>query len=553
MQQDVHMRQTQADVNQDFPAESEEQYQAFVRGLKRKRGFGLLFVRCSPVQGEQLIARVRKDIPQKTIDVLSLDEPIDNLYNIIDSLPNKNQLNILFIIGIEKSIVDYIKPGLGGQGDYYKEDTVPRILGHLNLQRERFRDNFKMCFVFLLPLYALKYFIRRAPDFFDWRSGVFEFPTSSEFVQQETIRILSEGDYEEYLQLTSQERKQKILEIQEIFQENHQTLPQKANLLLRQFFLFFAGNEYEEALASCDKALELQPYYYLFWLIRGITLSSLGRYEAAVASCDKALELQPNDYLTWFIRGIGLFSLGKSKEALTSYEQALKLQPNNHDIWYNRALLLDLLGKSEEALTSYEQALELQPNNRDIWHKYKQSLLFALLESDEAVITSPNYPQARNSQGIALANLGRWEEAIASYDKALQVKPDYYQAWYNRGVALGNLGRFEEAVASNDKALQVKPDDYQAWYNRGLALKNLGRCEEAIASYDKALAFNPDLLQAWYNKACCYALQGNVDLAIANLQQAIKMNPDVCRESAKTDSDFDSIRQDRRFQALIDG
>jgi tetratricopeptide (TPR) repeat protein len=499
-----------------------------------------------------MIARVQKDIPQKTIHVLRLDEPIDNLYEIIDRLPNKDQLDILFIKGIEKSLVDYIKPGIGGQGDYYKEDTVPRILGHLNLQRERFRDNFKMCFVFLLPLYALKYFIRRAPDFFDWRSGVLEFPTSSELVQQETIRIIAEGDYEEYLKLTSQERKQKILEIQEILQENHQTLQQKANLLLRQFLLFFAGNEYEEALANCDKALELQPNNYQFWLIRGVTLSSLARYEAAVASYEKALELQPNDYLTWFMLGIALFSLGKSTEAIASYEQALELQPNNHDIWHNRAILLDLLGKSTEALTSYEQALELQPNNHDIWHGYKRSLLFDRLERDEAVITSPNYHHARNSQGIAMANLGRWEEAIASYDKALQVKPDYYQAWYNRGVALGNLGRFEEAVASNDKALQVKPDDYQAWYNRGLALKNLGRWEEAIASYDKAVAFNPDLLQAWYNKACCYALLGNVDLAIENLQQAINLNPDVCRESAKTDFDFDSIRENRRFQTLID-
>ena len=29
-------------------------------------------------------------------------------------------------------------------------------------------------FVFIVPLFGLKYFIHRAPDFFDWRSGVFE-------------------------------------------------------------------------------------------------------------------------------------------------------------------------------------------------------------------------------------------------------------------------------------------------------------------------------------------------------------------------------------------
>jgi superkiller protein 3 len=48
-------------------------------------------------------------------------------------------------------------------------------------------------------------------------------------------------------------------------------------------------------------------------------------------------------------------------------------------------------------------------------------------------------------------------------------------------------------------------------------------------------------------------LQGNIDLAIAKLEQTINLNPDKYREMAKTDSDFDSIREDRRFQALIDG
>ncbi|WP_016865047.1 TPR end-of-group domain-containing protein, partial [Fischerella muscicola] len=86
---------------------------------------------------------------------------------------------------------------------------------------------------------------------------------------------------------------------------------------------------------------------------------------------------------------------------------------------------------------------------------------------------------------------------------------------------------------------------------RGIALRQLGRYEEAIASYDKALEIKPDYHQAWYNKACCYALQVNIEQAIENLQKAIILNPE-CREMAKTDSDFDSIRDDERFQELIE-
>ncbi|MEC5029376.1 MAG: hypothetical protein SAL07_05635, partial [Oscillatoria sp. PMC 1051.18] len=55
----------------------------------------------------------------------------------------------------------------------------------------------------------------------------------------------------------------------------------------------------------------------------------------------------------------------------------------------------------------------------------------------------------------------------------------------------------------------------------------------------------------WYNKAGYYASQTKVDLAIENLKQAINLNPDECRERAKTDPDFDKIREDDRFQELL--
>ncbi|MEM8614029.1 MAG: hypothetical protein AAGF93_18545 [Cyanobacteria bacterium P01_H01_bin.105] len=44
---------------------------------------------------------------------------------------------------------------------------------------------------------------------------------------------------------------------------------------------------------------------------------------------------------------------------------------------------------------------------------------------------------------------------------------------------------------------------------------------------------------------------GNPDTALENLQQAINLAPDKYRELATTDTDFDSLRDDPRFQALI--
>ncbi len=413
------------DWDDDLPIDKDEEYQAFIRTLQFTEGFELLFVRCSPAGGKLLITKVKEDINNKNIEVLQLDKSINNLYEIINNLANKDQINILFITGLEFSLYEYEEckklAGWSSKETYsYSWEGVPPVLINLNQQRERFRDNLKMCFVFLLPQFAIKYFIQRAPDFFDWRSGLFNFPLDSTTLEQESSRIIEKGDYEQYINLTEVERNIKILEIHELI-EHDISSDKKANLLLELGNLQRAGKSYQEAISSYDKALEFKPDYHLAWHKRGWSLHKLGRYEEAISSYDKALEFKPNDH------------------------------------------------------------------------------------------------EALNSRGISLKNLGRYEEAISSYDKALEFKPYYHHAWNNRGISLDDLGRYEEAISSYDKALECRPDYHEAWYN----------------------------------KACYYALQGNIEQAIENLQTAINLNPDNYREMAKTDSDFDAIREDKRFQALI--
>jgi tetratricopeptide (TPR) repeat protein len=519
------MTSDSSEWDEDLPADPEEEYQTFIRTLERTAGFRLLFVRCTPAEGKQLIVRVKEDLPQKTIEVLRLDKQIENLYEIVEQLPNREQVNILFIQGLEHSFYEYEQTKFGDNSERYSYSWqgVPRILNHLNQQRERFRDDFNICFVFLLQSFSLKYFIHRAPDFFDWRSSVFEFPTEPELLEQESSRILQEGDYEKYLTLTPEERIKKVLEIQELLEENHQTPSSRASLLLELGNLLDAAKEYEEAIASLDQALKFKPDYHQAWYNRGNALGNLGRLEEAISSYDQALKFKPDDHQAWNSRGNALGNLGRLEEAIASLDQALKIKPDYHQAWYNRGNVLDDLGRLEEAISSLDQALKIKPD----------------------------YHQAWNNRGIALGNLGRLEEAISSLDQALKFKPDDHEAWYKRGIALRNLGRLEEAIASLAQALKIKPDDHKAWNNRGYALFNLGRLEEAITSLDQALKIKPDKHQFWYNKACCYALQGNVEQAIENLQQAIHLSPDECREMAKTDSDFDSVRDDERFQALI--
>jgi tetratricopeptide (TPR) repeat protein len=424
--------------DEDLTASADEEYAALVRAIRWARGFGLLFVQCSPAEGERLMERVRDDIADKTVDVLRLEGEIDDLYATVAALPEIDKTNVLFITGLEKSLVPYIKPGYGSEGDYYAKDTVPKILGKLNLQREKFRETFGLCFVFLVPLYAMKYLIRRAADFYDWRSGVWEFVGSADEVQQTAQRILQEGDYTQYLSWTPKQRRERILEIDDLLaDETH--LPDDISHLR-----FEQGN-----ICTADQ-----------------------QFEWAIACYDAVLAINPNFHQALYNKGNVLRNLGCHKEAIDSYDAALVIKPDAYESLNNKGVVLRSLGLHEEAVACYDAALAIRP--------YMQ--------------------EALNNKGIALSKLGRYEEAFTSFDTALVIQPNDHDALYNKGHILDNLGRFKEAIACYDAALSINPNDYIALNNKGVALSNLNQFEEAITYFDFALLIKPDYQLAIDNK-----------------------------------------------------
>ena len=54
----------------------------------------------------------------------------------------------------------------------------------------------------------------------------------------------------------------------------------------------------------------------------------------------------------------------------------------------------------------------------------------------------------------------------------------------------------------------------------------------------------------YYNVACCESLAGRTADAVEHIRQAVD-RWEGCREMAKTDSDFDPIRDEPEFQSLV--
>lgn len=71
----------------------------------------------------------------------------------------------------------------------------------------------------------------------------------------------------------------------------------------QQGFEQYQLGEFEEAIAFYDRAIELNPNYYLIWLNRGNALIALGRDEEAIANYDKALAIKLDVWVAWVNRG----------------------------------------------------------------------------------------------------------------------------------------------------------------------------------------------------------------------------------------------------------
>jgi tetratricopeptide (TPR) repeat protein len=83
----------------------------------------------------------------------------------------------------------------------------------------------------------------------------------------------------------------------------------------------------------------------------------------------------------------------------------------------------------------------------------------AITEYQAALRLNPDSAEVHNSLGMALARMGRKDEAMAEYQAALRADPNFAEAHYNLGAALAKFpGRLPEALPHMEAALRLRPD-----------------------------------------------------------------------------------------------
>ena len=91
--------------------------------------------------------------------------------------------------------------------------------------------------------------------------------------------------------------------------------------------LYRENGDYDEAIASYEKALELMPNDLAILNDLGLTLISNCQLDDALVYLDKAIALQPEFPFAHFNRGLPLREINMEQEAMQEFTEALRLDP----------------------------------------------------------------------------------------------------------------------------------------------------------------------------------------------------------------------------------
>ncbi len=130
-----------------------------------------------------------------------------------------------------------------------------------------------------------------------------------------------------------------------------------------------------------------------------------------------------------------------------------------------------------QTLSLYQQGL------RALQQNHPTDALAALTAAEQV---NPRDAAIRNFRGIALAQLGRGDDAAREYREAIRLDPQMVDAYRNLGHLEWTEGHPDPARAALKKALDLSPDDPYAHYYLGRVELDLKNYADAMEHLDKA-------------------------------------------------------------------
>ncbi|MEO7727662.1 MAG: tetratricopeptide repeat protein [Burkholderiales bacterium] len=245
--------------------------------------------------------------------------------------------------------------------------------------------------------------------------------------------------------------------------------------LLQRGYRHQQAGDRASAERSYRDALEIDARNADAHYLLGALLGEAGNFIEAAAHLDSALAVKPGFADAHAARGNVCLMLEERAQARASYEQALRLDPSNATAHFNLGLLLQTAEIPELAFESFERAYALNPDIPDLLKNLTLSHIEAgryddaRMLAERALAQSPRHLEALKCVGLVLQKIHRPHEALPHYLKAREIDDTDPELLNNFGIVMQDLGRLDDAIASYDAAIALRPDFTLALWHRSLA------------------------------------------------------------------------------------
>lgn len=334
--------------NPETGAEPEEIFiRRMVRAIDYAEGFWLGFAKSNtPAQRRRLSALCRDLLEPLKIRVIEieLNEPITDLLPVLRERLAQEQT------GREEEHEQSTQPKLtffvhGLEHSIPSREAYPPLLSSLNLNRELFRRQLPHPLLLWLPDYALTALARKAPDFWAWRSGLYEFAPERETAEQ-TLEVVSSQAVYITENLSEKAKRERLVMLKGLLEDYREL-----------------GSGLREQLAQIHILNDI-----------GITYGILEDFVAAKAAFEEALTvsrmLKDADNEAAALHNLGRVSQewGEIEEARRLFYESLEIEKKLGDL-RGMAITLHQLGRLAEVKGDVTEAARLFRESLNILDK----------------------------------------------------------------------------------------------------------------------------------------------------------------------------------------
>ena len=266
------------------------------------------------------------------------------------------------------------------------------------------------------------------------------------------------------------------------------------------------SKQYPQAIADFDHAIHLSPKDALLYSNRGRTYQDSKQYPQAIADFDHAIHLSPKDALLYTDRGRTYQDSKQYPQAIADFDHAIHLSPKDAWATLRRGTTYLSMGNFQEALKNFDRVIEL-----DLDHKH--------------------YVQEK--KGIALYELGRYQESVEAFNEALAISSACPVSWKALGKAYKALYTQDEAASLLQKTLVPDTDTIPVIRSRAEAMYGIECYKQALAEIDRAVQLNPNLSTSLSLRAYIYQSMNHLEEAMKDFKVSIELDKEFEHEGYK--------------------